>query len=240
MESNWASRKPLYVQVRDALAERIANRTWAPTSPIPNEQELARELGVSAGTMRKALDLLEAERVVTRRQGRGTFVNDQTSHELAARFSNLRGTSGERILGTVKSLDITEASATELELQRLKLDVGDTVYRIHRTRWHLDQILMVETACVPASLFPGLREKEGQLDDVSNFAREYGILLHHAQERVSPAKASPSVASALGITPNTTVMLLDRIISTFDGHRPVEWRVAYCPMANVRYVAEIH
>jgi GntR family transcriptional regulator len=34
---------------------------------------LARELGVSSGTMRKALDLMAAERLIVRRQGRGTF-----------------------------------------------------------------------------------------------------------------------------------------------------------------------
>jgi GntR family transcriptional regulator len=71
--------RPLYLQLRDALAERIAQGEWRPGSAIPNESDLAREFGVSAGTMRKALDLMEAERLLTRRQGRGTFVNDQCS-----------------------------------------------------------------------------------------------------------------------------------------------------------------
>ena len=83
MISDWASRRPLYLQVRDALLERITNGTWKPQMAIPNELELAREMGVSPGTMRKALELLEAEHLVTRRQGRGTFVNDQASEQLA-------------------------------------------------------------------------------------------------------------------------------------------------------------
>src|SRR5919109_3395801 len=105
------SNRPLYLQLRDALAERIANGEWKPGSAIPNESDLAREFGVSAGTMRKALDLMESERLLTRRQGRGTFVNDQSSDELAARFSNLRAADGKRVCGQIKSADIIEGIA---------------------------------------------------------------------------------------------------------------------------------
>ena len=71
--------QPLYLQLRDALAERIASGEWKSGDIIPNEVDLARELGVSQGTVRRSLDLLESEHVVTRRQGRGTFVNDPGS-----------------------------------------------------------------------------------------------------------------------------------------------------------------
>jgi len=67
------STRPLYLQVRDALGERIAGGEWKPSTAIPNEGDLARQFGVSPGTMRKALDLLEAERLLTRRQGRGNL-----------------------------------------------------------------------------------------------------------------------------------------------------------------------
>ena len=51
MASHAFSTKPLYVQVRDALAERIATGQWKSGTSIPNEKDLAREFGVSAGTM---------------------------------------------------------------------------------------------------------------------------------------------------------------------------------------------
>ena len=92
--SRFATR-PLYLQVRDALAARIAMGEWKPNAAIPNEGDLAREFGVSSGTMRKALDLMEGERLLTRRQGRGTFVNDQSSDELSVRYSNIRTADGE-------------------------------------------------------------------------------------------------------------------------------------------------
>ena len=65
--------RPLYLQVRDALAQRIATGEWKPGDAIPNENDLARQLGVSPGTVRRSLDLLESEHLLTRRQGCGSF-----------------------------------------------------------------------------------------------------------------------------------------------------------------------
>ena len=58
--------RPLYLQLRDALVERIARGQWKPGAAVPNEQDLAREFGVSPGTMRKALDLMESMRASSR------------------------------------------------------------------------------------------------------------------------------------------------------------------------------
>src|SRR5438034_340762 len=128
MTTGRFSNRPLYLQLRDALAERIAGGEWKPGAAIPNESDLAREFGVSAGTMRKALDLMEAERLLTRRQGRGTFVNDQTSDELSTRFTNLRLDDGSRVCGQVKHMEIVEGRASELECERLRLRADDRVF----------------------------------------------------------------------------------------------------------------
>jgi len=83
--------RPLYLQVRDLVLERITGGTWKPGAMLPAEVDLARELGISSGTVRKALDALEAEHVVSRRQGKGTFVNDSKALALAWRYENVLG-----------------------------------------------------------------------------------------------------------------------------------------------------
>ena len=67
-------RTPLYKQIRNHLAAEIAAGIYPVGKPLPTEVDLARELKVSEGTVRKALDQLEAEFVLSRKQGRGTFV----------------------------------------------------------------------------------------------------------------------------------------------------------------------
>ena len=230
-------RRPLYLQVQDELTARIASGAWKPGEPISNEGDLARELGVSSGTVRKALELMEAQRVIRRRQGRGTFVNDQTSPELSARFSNFRGPDGELVDGSVASVKIDEGVADDQERQRLQLAAADPVYRIRRVHVHRGQIFMVEHATVPAALFPGLAGRRDIAGSITELAREYGILLGKAEQRLSPGASTPAAAETLGIAAGTPVMRRDRVVFLLNGPS-VEWAVAQCHLDGGYYVAE--
>jgi GntR family transcriptional regulator len=229
--------RPLYLQLRDALAGRIANGEWKPNSAIPNESDLAREFGVSAGTMRKALDLMEAERLLTRRQGRGTFVNDQTSVELSARFTNVRNSEGKRVCGQVKTIEIAEGTANDMERVRLRLRADDGVYRVRRTRSDKGQVFMVEDVSMPVDLFPGLPGKPGGVGPTIALAQEYGILLGRAEERIRIGNAT-AAARAMGVAEGAPVLLLDRVVMALDG-RPIEWRLACCHLTDKYYMAEM-
>ncbi|GAC1541888.1 MAG: GntR family transcriptional regulator [Vulcanimicrobiaceae bacterium] len=65
---------PLYRQVADLMRKRIKDSDWPPGFQLPTLQVLVREFGVARLTVIQAMDILAAEGVVTRRQGRGTFV----------------------------------------------------------------------------------------------------------------------------------------------------------------------
>jgi GntR family transcriptional regulator len=233
------STRPLYLQVRDALASRIAGGEWKPNAAIPNEGDLAREFGVSSGTMRKALDLMEGERLLTRRQGRGTFVNDQASDELAVRYSNIRTVDGERITGEVNMLGMTQGSANATECARLRMRPDDRVWRIQRVRMHKGEPFMVEEVAMPVALFPGLDEQNDFSNRIVVLAQQYGILLGKGDERVSIGSASPAVAEALNLKASTPILVLDRVVQDLGG-RPVEWRLGMGHFADKYYLAEIH
>ena len=238
MTSNRFSTRPLYLQVRDALAQRIASGEWKPATAIANESDLAREFGVSSGTMRKALDLLEAERLLTRRQGRGTFVNDQASDELAVRYSNMHAPDGRRVSGDAQTLQVTDGTANEAECARLRLRMHERVYRIRRLRVLEGEPFMVEDVAMPAALFPGVVDRGDFSHRVVVLAQQYGILLGKAEERVSIAAASEDAAEALGVAAGTPLLLLDRVVLNLDG-RPVEWRIGHCRLGDMYYLAEM-
>src|SRR3954449_5070932 len=88
--------RPLYRQVRDTLVRRIADGVWRPGQLLPSEPELAVDLGVSQGTVRKALDEMAAENLVIRRQGRGTFVARHDDARILFQFFKLLPDSGEK------------------------------------------------------------------------------------------------------------------------------------------------
>jgi 5-formyltetrahydrofolate cyclo-ligase len=67
--------RPLHSQVRDWLREVALATPIGERSAIPTESELAERMGVSRGTIRKAVDTLVGEGLLVREQGRGTFVH---------------------------------------------------------------------------------------------------------------------------------------------------------------------
>jgi len=231
------STRPLYLQVRDALASRIAMGEWKPNAAIPNEGDLAREFGVSSGTMRKALDLMEGERLLTRRQGRGTFVNDQASDELAVRYSNIRTTEGERVAEEFNVLSMTQDPANAAECARLRLRPDDKVWRIQRVGLHKGEPFMLEDVALPAVLFPDLDEQKDQ-SRIVVLAQQYRILLGKGEERVSLGAASPKVAETLKLKAGAPILVLDRLVYDLGG-RPVEWRLGMGHFDEKYYLAEI-
>ncbi len=71
------SAKPLYKQLEDALKEAIARGEYKPGQQIPTENELSVRWQVSRVTVRKALDALTRENLLTRVSGKGTFVSGE-------------------------------------------------------------------------------------------------------------------------------------------------------------------
>jgi GntR family transcriptional regulator len=232
------STRPLYLQVRDALVERIIEGQWKPGAPIPNEIELAKEMNVSQGTLRRALCEMEDERLVSRRQGRGTYVNDQSSEQISIRFSNIRSPDGRRLSGTIKTLATDAGPATSEEQTMLRIRTPETVVRSRRVRVRGNRPFLYERVAWPERLFPGLANSVTRPERVSALGQMYGVLIGHAEERVLRGMPDAAAADALGIDPEFPVMKLERVIFTSSGVC-AEARVAYCNFADEYYLTEI-
>jgi GntR family transcriptional regulator len=237
LETRLAAR-PLYLQVRDVLVQRIVVGHWKPGATLPNETQLAQQLGISIGTVRKALDLMEVERIVTRRQGRGTFVNDYASAETTFPFSMFHNSEGQRISGFKQGRSISRGPAGAEEAARLGLRRGDEVIRVHRVRNHQEQTFMTEVCLLPAKFFTRLPEDFGSYR-LSALAQLNSILVGRADERVDIAPASDLHAVDLGVKEGTPLLRLDRVIFS-DHEDALEWRVAHCFMRNERYLVRFN
>ncbi len=66
--------RPTFLRIVEDVKHRIRNGEFAPGDAIPGQTALMREYGVSLVTMRKALNMLYAEKVVYPRAGKGIFV----------------------------------------------------------------------------------------------------------------------------------------------------------------------
>ncbi len=69
------STEPEYQQLARKLARRIRAREFAADGRLPYERDLARQYSLSRYTIRGALDILEAQGLIQRIRGKGTFVS---------------------------------------------------------------------------------------------------------------------------------------------------------------------
>lgn len=69
-----ASGVPFYRQIVDQVAEAVRAGELLPDSALPSVRDLSQALLVSLITVRRAYADLEAEGLIVRRQGQGTFV----------------------------------------------------------------------------------------------------------------------------------------------------------------------
>jgi GntR family transcriptional regulator len=74
--TDFSTKVPVWYQLAMMLRSEILKGALAPGSRIDPEVQLAARHGVSVMPVRQALRTLEAEGLVTRQRGRGTFVSD--------------------------------------------------------------------------------------------------------------------------------------------------------------------
>ncbi|NGM18917.1 GntR family transcriptional regulator [Roseomonas stagni] len=233
--------RPLYAQTEAILTRRIADGVWAPGSMIPPEPDLAAELGVSPGTVRKALGGLERRRLIERRQGRGTFVAAHTSERALFHFFRITALDGQRRAPTSHVLDCATLASSAAEAAPLGLEAGAALHRVKRARLIGGAACILERIWLPEARFPGFalpvgREMTDELYVL--YQRDHGVTIARAEERLAAIAAPAEDAALLGLREGAPLLEVARI--AFDlQDRPVERRVTLLDTAQHRYVANL-
>jgi GntR family transcriptional regulator len=232
--------RPLYTQVRDTLFERIKSGSLRPGEELGSEFQLAAELGVSQGTVRKALEVLRAENLLVRQQGRGTFVAEQTPASVLFRYFNIYDDQGQQVLPDSKNVHVSTGLAPTAAQHRLHVEPGTGIIQIKRIRtWKRVNEPAIpfisETIALPQALFPGLELLSPMPNTLYDlFQSRYSITVTHIDERITPVAASFRVADKLNLETGTPLLLIDRTTYSLGG-TIVEWRVSHCHMAGCHY-----
>jgi GntR family transcriptional regulator len=177
--------KPLYAQVRERLMRRLVEGAWLPGMLLPSEMELARQLNVSQGTVRKALDSMTADNLLLRRQGRGTYVAEPEESRIMFQFFRLSPDEGTPSFPDSQVLSTGTASPTKTEKEALGLGDADEVIRIERIRSLSGQPILIETITLPSNPVPRLRSPDNHPEQcLQALFRTLGH--HHRQRRGTP------------------------------------------------------
>jgi GntR family transcriptional regulator len=228
--------RPLYRQVMDVFVKRMVDGIWSPGLLLPSEMQLAAEIGVSQGTVRKALDEMASENLLVRRQGRGTFVAEHDEKRILFQFFKLvPDDSVARFPDSMVTSAIVERAMPE-EREALELAAGAKVARIRRVR-AIDQVpLIVETLTLPDALFPKVTEGPVPNSLYAFYSERYGITIAHAREKLKAVALSAADAQALNRPAGHPALHIHRVALSLEV-RPVEFRVSLCLTDETHYLS---
>lgn len=217
---------PLYQQIKVLLLRSLQVGEWPPGSVIPSETELATRYRVSQGTVRKAIDEMAAERLLVRRQGKGTFVATHAAAETRYRFLRLTPDAGGPARLSRQLLDCRRMRASAEVARALELKPGDPVVEVRRLLLDGGQPVVLDDLWLPGTPFRGLSAEtlarwRGALYEL--FESEFSVRMIRAEEKIRAVAADPEAAALLALPAGAPLLLVERRSFTY-GERPVELR----------------
>ncbi|MDP9649301.1 GntR family transcriptional regulator [Paraburkholderia caledonica] len=234
-------RLPRYQQLRDDLVSRIAAGEWAPEEAIATEAELGQFYNVSTGTVRKAIDLLVSDGVLTRTQGKGTFVRRPRFDSSLFRFFRFVSRDGQPVRPTARVLKREVAKPSEEIRNALRMKASEKAIHLSRVRMIEGQAVLSEEIWLPRARFEALAALPlDKFEDLLYplYERLCKQMVASATEILRVEQATAETASLLGMKTGSPVILVHRVASDFAG-TPFEWRSTRGAADTFQYQVEI-
>jgi GntR family transcriptional regulator len=237
---NEQNRAPLYQQLQRALRDAIEDNRLAADEALPPERELAEEFGISRITVRKALDALVGEGMLTRRQGAGTFVTARGETRVEKSFSKLSSFSEDMISRGRRPesvwLSRSAGTVTPEEALTLGLSPGSVVYRFNRIRYADGEPMALEYSTVPGFC---LASEMSVGESLYEALDQHSARPARALQRLRAILFTGERAKLMGIEDGAPGLLIERRGFLKDG-RPVEVTKSYYRGDAYDFVAELN
>ena len=223
LELDQGSPTPLYLQLADQIRARIGDGLIKVGDALPSERELSQSGRISRVTVRKALDTLLREGLLSRRHGSGTYIAPRIEQSAGLLVGFSADMSNRGFVAGAISIERSVGVATPEEALTLALSVDAKVLRLTRVRTADEEPLAIERAVVPAALLP--RIDEGQSLYAALAARSHRPV--RGLQRLQASLATAAEAKLLSIPVGAAILRIERRAFLADG-RPVEFtRSAY-------------
>lgn len=218
-------RKPL--QRPETMAARVAKslreelrHEYIVGGRLPSEPELASQYGVSRGTVRQALAVLEREGVIIRRQGAGTYVHyisrAQTRAEHAYEFTDLLRSAGFEPGIRLDSFAY-EPLSEELAAQ-LDMEPQTPALVVCKTFLANDQPAIYCIDRIPTKWIQSKFDNEELKRPIFDFMRDRcNLVTVQNLAEIVPTVASPQIAEILNLKPGSPLLRIEEVGYNADG-----------------------
>lgn len=225
---------PLYHRIYAVMRERIVKGYYRSDVPVPSEAELAESFSVSRITIRKAMEMLTMEGLVTRARGRGTFITDRTKENKLNRavVSNINGlfsylnAVGQSTRLKVVSLDRGEAPP------RIAVQMGmpptTELVRAVRVRFLERRPYSLSIAYLLPEIGGAFKRQDLATTNMIDLVQQAGAVVEQVEQTLTATLADDYAARHLEIPVGAPLMLVNRLFFNAEMKPFYAAEIFYC------------
>lgn len=205
-----------YLDVADALRARIAA---GDLGPLPSEAELGAEFDVSRVTVRRALEALRDEGLVTSRRGAGWFVAVDPVRQPLGRVTTVESAleaAGARSSRRVLEFAFEQAPSDVAKLLGVAAD--DEVLRVTRLNLADDEPFAIVTVWVPGSLGAHLSRADVERSTFYELLPRFGVEPGRVVQTITAVAATREEARRLRVPSGSPLLACRRVTYDRAGH----------------------
>jgi DNA-binding GntR family transcriptional regulator len=231
--------EPAYAQLANILRHQIGAGAFRPGDQLPSEAQLCRKYGISPMTVRRSINLLSDQGVVSTAQGRGTFVKPMELGTAVFDLQELQDLFQNGVDTDVKLLDVRVVSADERMARKLDLCVGDNAIYIRRLLTRQGQPIFYHRAYLIYDPTRPIVEAEMDVTSLQGFFANAGNrMLKRGQLTIEATLMNEEEANILQTGLPAAAFYLEHIFFDFE-ERPISWGWFIFRSDHLRFTTQI-
>lgn len=236
---NKDSYEPAYIQITNIIKQRIAEGVFRPGNRLPPESKLCKSFNVSPMTVRRSINLLLDQGIVTTIQGGGTFVRSIAFEEMAFRLEEFHQLFKDNKKTRVKLLEVKIERADEITALKLDIAEGDRAILLRRLILdEIDPVLYHKEYLIYDPNRP-IVEDEMEVTSLHGlFSGTGDSNLKRGEMSIEAMVLNKRLAEILNAPENSPAFRLEHIFYDFDD-RPISWGRFLCRGDRFRFTSQI-
>ena len=224
------NRLPTSSVVKDKLKQMVKDNKLSLGSKLPVETELANMLGVSRGSLREALHILEEEGIIVRRHGIGTFIREEVRlarNPLEVNFGVSEVIESMGLRAGTTELQIVRDKANSSISERLKIDKGSSIVIMKRVRTADEKPIVYSTDILPETTLGKVNIPESFRGSLYKFLeRKCGQKVDYSVAKIIPTLANAEICQKLEVSPKSVFLLIEQVDYDIKD-QPIEYSKEY-------------
>ncbi len=206
---------PLHIQISEMLIRDIHAGRLVDGERLPPERIMAENLGISVGTLRRALADLTEKRMLERVQGSGNYIRARTDAKSVYAFFRVELLEG----GGLPTAELLSVEKRTKDKDLPTFGTAPDAHCIRRLRSLGGKPAVLEEIWLDASYADAITPQDMSESLYLYYREALGLWITRAEDRLGMAPVPDWAPPSFGLLPNTQTVMATRISWSQDGTR---------------------